>query len=103
MNKLLALMHREFWENRGAFFITPIVIGLVHICLLLMSIFTTAHFDNELYTFREAVRMLAQQSTEFRAEHVYSVMIGTQIVFVIPLKLFYIYKILTRIIRPFVF
>ncbi len=79
--RLLALMQREFWENKSAFRTTPIVIGVVHICLLLMSIFTTAHFDNELYTFREAIRMLAEQSSEFRAEHVYEVMLGSSVLF----------------------
>jgi ABC-2 type transport system permease protein len=86
MNRLLALMQREFWENKGAFRTTPMVIGLIHIALLLMSIFTTAHFDNELYTFREAVRLLAAQSGEFRAEHVYEVMLGSSLFFTIVLS-----------------
>jgi len=34
MNRLLALMQREYWENKGAFRTTPIVIGLIHIGLL---------------------------------------------------------------------
>ena len=85
IRRLLALMKREFWENKGAFRTTPIVIGLIHIGLLLMTIFTTAHFDNELYTFREAVRMLAQQPSEFRAEHVYEVMLGSSVFFTIVL------------------
>ncbi|MDZ4730975.1 MAG: hypothetical protein SH820_13640 [Xanthomonadales bacterium] len=86
MNRLLALMQREFWENKGAFRTTPIVIGGIHIVLLLMSIFTTAHFDNELYTFREAVRMLAAQPDLFRSEHVYEIMLGTSLFFTIVLS-----------------
>lgn len=86
MKRLLALMQREFWENKGAFRTTPIVIGLIHIGLLLMSIFTTAHFDNELYTFREAIRVLAQQSVEFRQEHIYEVMLGSSVFFTIVLS-----------------
>jgi len=87
MRRLLALMQREYWENKGAFRTTPVVIGLIHILLLLMSIFTTAHFDNELYTFREAIRMLAQQSDEFRAQHIYEVMLGSSVFFTIVLSI----------------
>ncbi len=87
LTRLLALMQREFWENKGAFRTTPIVIGLVHIGLLLMTIFTTAHFDNELYTFREAIRSLAEHSSEFRALHVYEVMLGSSVVFTIVLSI----------------
>lgn len=86
MKRLLALMQREFWENKGAFRTTPIVIGSIHLVLLLMSIFTTAHFDNELYTFREAIRMLAAQPDLFRSEHVYEVMLGTSLFFTIVLS-----------------
>jgi len=77
MKRLLAMVHREFWENKAAFRTTPLVIGGVYIVFLLMSIFTTAHFDNELYTFREAVRLLASQPVEFRASHVQDVMLGS--------------------------
>jgi len=85
MKRLLALVHREFWENRGAFRTTPLVIGGVYIVFLLMSIFTTAHFDNELYTFREGVRLLAQQPVEFRASHGQEVMLGSSIFFTLVL------------------
>ena len=42
MKRLLALVHREYWENKGAFRTTPLVIGGLYIVFLLMSIFTTA-------------------------------------------------------------
>ena len=85
MKRLLALVHREFWENKGAFRTTPLVIGGIYIIFLLMSIFTTAHFDNELYTFREAVRLLAEQPVEFRATHAQEVMLGTSLFFTVVL------------------
>jgi len=85
MKRLLAMVHREFWENKAAFRTTPLVIGGVYIVFLLMSIFTTAHFDNELYTFREAVRLLASQPVEFRASHVQDVMLGSSIFFTLVL------------------
>ena len=85
MKRLLALVHREFWENTGAFRTTPLVIGGIYIVFLLMSIFTTAHFDDELYTFREAVRLLAEQPAEFRAAHAQEVILGSSIFFTIVL------------------
>ena len=81
MRRLLALVQREFWENKGAFRTTPLVIGGIYIVFLLMSIFTTAHFDNEMYTFKEAVRLLASQSPEFRATHGHEVILGSSIFF----------------------
>jgi len=85
MKRLLALVQREFWENKGAFRTTPLVIGGIYILFLLMSIFTTAHFDNELYTFREAVRLLSEQPVEFRAAHAQEVMLGTSLFFTLVL------------------
>ena len=85
MKRLLALTQREFWENKGAFRTTPLVIGGIYIVFLLMSIFTTAHFDNELYTFREAVRLLAEQPAEFRAAHGQEVILGSSLFFTIVL------------------
>ena len=85
MKRLLALVHREYWENKGAFRTTPLVIGGIYIVFLLMSIFTTAHFDNELYTFREAVRLLAEQPVEFRATHIHEVMLGSSLFFTVVL------------------
>jgi len=86
MKRLLALLHREFWENKGAFRTTPLVIGGICVALLLMAIFTTAHFDNELYTFKEAVRALAQQPAEFRATHFHQVMLGSSVFFTVVLS-----------------
>ena len=85
MNRLVALMLREYWENKGAFRTTPWVIGGIHIVLLLMSIFTTTHIDNELYTFREGIRALALQPAEFRAVHMQQVLMGSSVFFTIVL------------------
>lgn len=81
MNRLLALLRREFWENKGAFRTTPLVIGGIYIALLLMSIFTTAHIDNELYTFRELIRALAKQPEAFRSDHLDLVLMGSSVFF----------------------
>jgi ABC-2 type transport system permease protein len=81
MNRLIALVRREYWENKGAFRTTPLVIGGIYIAFLLMSIFTTAHFDNDMYTFREAIRLLASQSPEFRGAHGQVVILGSSVFF----------------------
>jgi ABC-2 type transport system permease protein len=85
MNRLVALIRREYWENKGAFRTTPLVIGGIYIAFLLMSIFTTAHFDNEMYTFREAVRLLAEQPAELRARHADDVLLGSSLFFTVVL------------------
>jgi ABC-2 type transport system permease protein len=81
MKRLIALLRREFWENKGAFRTTPIVIGGLYVVGLLMGIFTTAHIDNELYTFREAIRVMSDQSEEFRGLVMYQGMLGSSVFF----------------------
>jgi len=83
MKRLNALLRREFWENKGAFRTTPIVIGGLYIVFLLMSIFTTAHFDSELYTFREAVHLMAEQPPELRGMVMYQGMLGSSVFFAV--------------------
>ena len=86
MNRLLALVKREYWENKGAFRTTPLVIGGIYIALMLMSIFTTAHVDNELYTFKEAVRIAGEQSSAIRGEVAYQAMLGSSVLFTVVMS-----------------
>ncbi len=83
MKRLIALLRREFWENKGAFRTTPLVIGGLYVVLLLMSIFTTAHIDSDLYTFREAVRVMADQPAELRGMVMYQGMLGSSVFFTV--------------------
>lgn len=86
MSRLLALMQREFIENRGAIRTTPIVIGTLYIIGALMTIVTTVHFDNDLYSFKEAVRLLAEVPEETRAAIIYSGnLLGGSLIFTITL------------------
>ena len=87
MNRLMALMKREYWENKGAFRTTPLVIGGLYIIGMLMAIFTTIHFDNDLYTFTEAVRLAAQQPEELRAAVVYNGMLVSPWLFSLVLSI----------------
>jgi ABC-2 type transport system permease protein len=86
MNRLIALIHREFWENKGAFRTTPLVIGGIYIAFLLMSIFTTAHIDSDLYTFREAIRVMGDQSAELRGAIMYQGMLGSSVLFTVVMS-----------------
>ena len=83
MTRFLALLQREFWENKGAFRTTPIVIGCIYVVGALMAIFTTAHIDNELYTFKELIRLAAQQPEDLRAEILYQILLGSSVFFTI--------------------
>lgn len=86
MNRLKALLRREFWENKGSFRTTPMVIGGLYIAFLLMSIFTTTHIDSELYTFREAIRVMAEQPEELRSMVIHQVMLGSSVFFTVVMS-----------------
>jgi len=86
MNRLSALIRREFWENKGSIRTTPIVIGCIYIAFLLMSIFTTAHIDSDLYTFKEAVRLMGEQPEEFRSRIMYHGMLGSSVFFTVVMS-----------------
>jgi len=72
----MALVRREFWENKGAFRTTPLVIGGIYIVLSLMFIITFNHFDNEFQSLKELFRFIAQQDTEMLSKILYSVTIA---------------------------
>ena len=58
MKRLLALMKREFWENKGAFRTTPLVIGGLFLVAMLMFLITFNHFDNEFQSLKELLRFI---------------------------------------------
>lgn len=71
MNRLMALLKREFWENKGAFRTTPLVIGGIYIVLTLMFIITFNHFDNEFQSLKELVRWLSQTDASLRGQIIF--------------------------------
>jgi ABC-2 type transport system permease protein len=81
MNRLLALMKREFWENKGAFRTTPLVIGGILIVTMLMVIITFNHFDNEFQSLKELLRFIAQQDVELREKVLYFINIQFSMIF----------------------
>ncbi len=81
MNRLVALLRREFWENKGAFRTTPLVFGGIAIALCLMAIITTVYFDNDLYTFREIVRAFGQQEEATRSIILQQILLGSSVIF----------------------
>jgi len=72
MNRLMALVKREFWENKGAFRTTPLVIGGIFLVFVLMALTTFNHFDNEFQSLRELLRFIAQQDAGLRAKVLYA-------------------------------
>ena len=87
MNRLVTLMQREFWENKGALRTTPIAIGGLYIIGMLMGIWTTVHFDNDLYTFKEAVRLLADQPESLRSSVFYNATLFSPWLFTLVLSI----------------
>ena len=72
MNRLLALMKREFWENKGAFRTTPLVIGGLFLAAMVMFLITFNHFDNEFQSLKELLRFIAQQDVLLRDRILYA-------------------------------
>jgi ABC-2 type transport system permease protein len=89
MKRLLALMKREFWENKGAFRTTPLVIGGLFLVAMLMFLITFNHFDNEFQSLKELIRFIAQQDAGLRDKVLYaanmeiSVFFSTVLAFVV--------------------
>ena len=71
MNRLLALIRREYWENKGAFRTTPLVIGGLYIVLTFMFLITFNHFDNEFQSLKELARWVSQTDPGFRGDIIY--------------------------------
>ena len=73
MNRLMALIKREFWENKGAFRTTPLAIGGLYIVLSVMFLITFNHFDNEFQSLKELIHFIGQQDTAQLSHIMYSV------------------------------
>jgi len=81
MNRLLALMKREFWENKGAFRTTPLVIGGIFLAAMLMFLITFGHFDNEFQSLKELLRFIAQLDAGLRARFLYQSSLEMSVIF----------------------
>jgi len=71
MNRLPALIKREYWENRVAMRATPLAIAGIYLALALMALLTFGHLDHEFSTLKEAIRYLATTEAETRADVIY--------------------------------
>jgi ABC-2 type transport system permease protein len=85
MNRLPALVKREFWENKGAFRTTPLVIGGINVVLVLMFLITFNHFDNEFQSLKEMLRWVAQQDTVYLDAVLYHMHLYSSVIFTIVL------------------
>jgi ABC-2 type transport system permease protein len=87
MNRLLALIRREYWENKGALRTTPVVIGGIYIALMLMSFFTTAQIDAELYTTKDLLRKVVTETTpEMRGVIMHQLLLGSSVLFTVAMS-----------------
>lgn len=73
MNRLMALVRREFWENKGAFRTTPLVIGGIFLVLFLMGLITINYFDYESQSLKDLLRAAMQLDASQRATGLYTV------------------------------
>ena len=85
MNRLPALVKREFWENKGAFRTTPLVIGGINIVLVLMFLITFNHFDNDFQSLKEMLRWVGQQDAVYRDMVLYHMHLYSSVIFTIVL------------------
>ena len=81
MNRLIALVKREFWENKGAFRTTPLVIGGLFLAAMVMFLITFNHFDNEFQSLKELMRFIAQQDVGLRSRILYEIHLEMSVVF----------------------
>jgi len=81
MNRLLALIKRELWENRIAFRTTPIALFGLYVVGALMTLFTFGYFDHDFHTLKDAVRYAAQSDPEVRGHVVYLANLGSSTFF----------------------
>ncbi len=86
MKPLLALIRREFWENRGSIRTTPLVIGGFYIVAMLMGVITLSHFDADGYTTRMAVEELSKMSVEMREEVLYQGGLASSVFFTVVMS-----------------
>jgi len=81
MNRLMTLVKREYWENKGAFRTTPLVISGIFFAGILMFLITFSHFDNEFQSLKELLRFIAQQDAGLRGRAAYESTIEMSVFF----------------------
>lgn len=89
--KFKTLLVREYWENKGAFRNTPIIIGILTIGFMLMGITIQANFDHNDFTFKEGLRLLANQPEDMRGMFVTQSMMALSsfFIFIMSIVIFF--------------
>ncbi len=85
MNRLMALIRREFWENKGALRTTPLVIGGIILLAMVMFLVTFHHFDNDFLSLKELLNFIAQQDVELRSKIAYEINLELSVCFTMVL------------------
>jgi ABC-2 type transport system permease protein len=81
MNRLLALVKREFWENKGAFRTTPLVFAGVLLGAQVMFLITFNHFDNEFQSLKELLHFISTQDVALRSKVLYEINMSLSVLF----------------------
>jgi len=81
MNRLMALVKREFWENKGAFRTTPLVFAGILLAAQVMFLITFNHFDNEFQSLKELLHFIAQQDVALRSKVLYEINLSMSVLF----------------------
>lgn len=81
MNRLLALVKREFWENKGAFRATPLVFGGILLAAQIMFLITFNHFDNEFQSLKELLHFISIQDAALRSKVLYEINLSLSVLF----------------------
>lgn len=81
----MALIKREYWENKSGFRTTPLILAGITIVGFLMALFTISYFDNEFHTLKEAIQFIARQDPGIRGVVVYEGLLGSSFLFTMVL------------------
>lgn len=85
MKRLMALVKREFWENKGALRTTPLVIGGIYLVGMVMFLVTFNHFDNEFHSLKELLGWIAQTDIDLRSRIAYGINLEMSVMFTMVL------------------
>lgn len=85
MNRLPALLQREYWENRVAMRGTPLAIAGIYIALAVMALISFGYLDHEFSSLKEAIRFLNTTDEETRSRAIHLANIAASQLFTLAL------------------
>ena len=58
MKRFVALLKREYYENRGSYLITPLALAIISILGLIVMLSVQVVYDSDDFTLREGLRLM---------------------------------------------